>query len=452
MNDKFEAFRRYINGKHISVIGIGVSNTPVIDMLLDLGACVTARDKKTRAEKGDLADELEGKGVTCIFGDDYLKNIDDDIIFKSPGIRGDIPELAQAVGHGAVLTNEMEVFMSLCPATVFGVTGSDGKTTTTTLISKMLEAQYGRVYLGGNIGKPLLPEVMNMTEKDFAVVELSSFQLHAMSRSPHVSVITNIAPNHLDWHTGMEEYIESKRNIYRFQSPDCRLVLNYENDVTRSCGDDASSNIVYFSSKRELDGNGVCEKDGMIYSGGKPVIKTADIKIPGRHNVENYMAAIAAVEGYVDYDIIADIAKNFGGVEHRIELVRTLDGVKYYNSSIDSSPSRTTAALRSFTQKLIVIMGGYDKHIPFEPLTDPIAECAKAVILTGATAQKIYEAIKDTGVPIYNADSLETATLKAKEIAQEGDIVILSPACASFDAFPNFMVRGNKFKEIVNRL
>lgn len=448
--DKFESFKSYIKGKRISVIGVGVSNTPVIDMLLSFGACVTARDKKTREEKCDIANELDRKGVKVVFGEDYLKDIDDDIIFKSPGIRSDIPELAEAEAHGAVLTNEMEVFLSLCPATVFGVSGSDGKTTTTTLISKMLESQYGKVYLGGNIGKPLLPEVMNMTERDFAVVELSSFQLHAMSHSPHVSVITNLAPNHLDWHTGMDEYIDSKKNIYRFQTPDDRLVLNYENDVTRSCASDAPSRVVYFSSKRALDG--VCEKDGVIYSGGKPVLRTADIKIPGRHNVENYMAAIAAVEGYVDYDKIAELARTFGGVEHRIELVRTLDGVKYYNSSIDSSPSRTTAALRSFTQKLIVIMGGYDKHIPFEPLAEPIADCAKAVVLTGATADKIYDAIKDTGVPIYHSDDLEAAALKAREIAQDGDIVILSPACASFDAFPNFMVRGNKFKEIVNKL
>ena len=451
MNGKYEKFKEYINGKRVSVVGVGVSNTPVIDLLLSLGADVTARDKKPREEKWEIAKELEEKGVELVFGDDYLENIDDDIIFKSPGIRSDIPAFVQAKKRGAVLTNEMEVFMSLCPATVFGVTGSDGKTTTTTLISKMLEGGEGKVYLGGNIGKPLLPEVMNMRECDYAVVELSSFQLNAMSHSPHVAVVTNISPNHLDWHTGMDEYIESKKNIFRFQDKGCRLVLNYENEITRSFAADSRSETVFFSSKRALD-RGVCEKDGVIYSSGEAIMKTSDIKLPGRHNVENYMAAIGATKGYAKVENIVNLARTFGGVEHRIEFVRELDGVKYYNSSIDSSPSRTEAALRSFSQKLIVIMGGYDKHIPFEPLAAPVRDCAKAVVLTGATADRIREAIKDTSVPVYDAADLGSAVLTAKKIATEGDIVILSPACASFDSFPNFMVRGNTFKDIVNKL
>lgn len=451
MNSKYEEFRKNINGKRISVVGVGVSNTPVIDLLLSLGATVTARDKKPREEKAEIAKELEDKGVRVIFGENYLENIDDDIIFKSPGIRSDIPAFVKAKERGTVLTNEMEVFMALCPATVFGVTGSDGKTTTTTLISKLLDGGEGRVYLGGNIGKPLLPEVMNMRESDYAVVELSSFQLNAMSRSPHVSVVTNISPNHLDWHTGMDEYIESKKNIFRFQDKGCRLVLNYENDITRSFAGESPSETVFFSSKRALDG-GVCEKDGVIYSSGEAVMKTSDIKLPGRHNVENYMAAIAATKGYVKPERIVDLARTFGGVEHRIEFVRELDGVKYYNSSIDSSPTRTEAALRSFSQKVIVIMGGYDKNIPFEPLAGPVRDCAKAAVLTGATAGKIRDAIKDTSVPVYDAADLTDAVITAKSIAKTGDIVILSPACASFDSFPNFMVRGNTFKDIVNKL
>ena len=452
MNAKFEQFRDYIKGKKVCVIGIGVSNTPVIDMLLDLGAQVSARDKKPRAEREAFVRTLEEKGVEVVFGEEYLKNICADLIFKAPGIRSDTPELLAAKKNGAVLTNEMEVFFALCPATIFGVTGSDGKTTTTTLISKMLERQYGRVYVGGNIGKPLLPEVASMTEEDYAVVELSSFQLQAMSASPDVAVITNLSPNHLDWHTDMAEYLDAKKNIFRFQTKSERVVLNYENDATRRAAQEAPSQIIFFSSRRTLNESGVYEKDGWICENGKPILKTAEILIPGRHNVENYMAAIGAVSGYVKPEIIREIARTFGGVEHRIELVRELNGVRYYNSSIDSSPTRTEAAMRSFSQKVIVIMGGYDKHIPFAPLACVVSQCAKAVVLTGATADKIYDAIKDTGVPIRRADDLKRAVYEARSLAQEGDVVLLSPACASFDAFANFMERGNKFKEIVREL
>jgi len=451
MNERLQRFKEYIKGKRVSVIGIGVSNTPLIDLLLSYGAKLTAHDKKREEEKAELAASLKAKGVTLRFGEDYLDNIEADVIFKAPGIRPDLPQFIEAQERGAVLTNEMEVFFELCPGRIFAVTGSDGKTTTTTLIAKMLEKQYGKVYLGGNIGKPLLPDIEKITEDDYIVVELSSFQLQAMKSSPKVAVITNLTPNHLDWHTDMDEYLDAKKNILRYQNIDDRLVLNFENDATRCAADDAIADVTFFSSVNHLS-EGVCEIDGWICYDGEKVLKTDDILLPGRHNVENYMAAIAATYGYVTSAVVCEIARTFGGVEHRIELVRELNGVKYYNSSIDSSPTRTEAALRSFKQKVIVIMGGYDKQIPFEPLAEPVADCAKAVILTGATAEKIAEAIKDTGVPIHNATDLKGAVDIAYGIATEGDVIILSPACASFDAYANFMERGNKFKEIVNNL
>ncbi len=448
---KIEAFMHWISGKHVCVIGIGVSNTPVIDTLLSWGASVSAHDRKERAQKEELADALEQKGVRVVFGGHYLDDLDGDVIFKAPGIRPDIPPLVSARERGVTVTNEMEVFFHLCPAKIFAVTGSDGKTTTTTLISKMLKAQYGKVYLGGNIGKPLLPEVERMSAEDFAVVELSSFQLQAMRSSPDVAVITNLSPNHLDWHTGMDEYLDAKKNIFRFQRPDGRVVLNYENDATRSAASEAPSHVTFFSSKRVPEG-GVYLKDGWIYDGCSPIVKKEEILLPGMHNVENYMAAIGAVSGYVGAETIRTVARTFAGVEHRIELVREKDGVRYYNSSIDSSPTRTEAALRSFTQKVIVIMGGYDKHIPFAPLAPVVADCAKTVVLTGAAADKIEDAIRDTGVPICRAADLADAVMQAHAIARPGDVVILSPACASFDAFANFMERGNVFKEIVKGL
>ncbi len=443
-------------GKTVAVIGLGVSNTPLIEFLLSHGATVTARDLKPYDRLPEAVRAYALEGVTFKCGEDYLASLDEDIIFKSPGIRFDKPEIASARARGAVVTSEMELFFELCPCKIIAVTGSDGKTTTTTLISRALAMQYGedKVYLGGNIGTPLLPLVEEMTPDCFAVVELSSFQLHTMTRSPQIAVITNLSPNHLDWHRDMEEYANAKANIFLHQTPGDRLVVNGRNSYTLKMAKDAvpGTEIVYFNSPE-----GVYERDGCIYDGASPIMLTSDILIPGRHNAENYMAVIAALRGIVDVDVIVTLAGEFPGVPHRIELVRALGGVKYYNSSIDSSPSRTTAALSSFSQKLIVICGGYDKQIPFAPLADILVKKAKAVILTGATADKIEAALTAHAdfdpslLPVWRKDDFKEAVLAAKEIAMPGDTVILSPACASFDAFPNFEVRGNTFKEIVNQ-
>ncbi len=440
-------------GKTASVCGIGISNLPLIDYLIKKGVSVTARDIKSRDKISGIAESLEAKGVKLVLGENYLDGITDDIVFRSPGIRYDKKGLIEAAKSGSLITSEMELFFSLCPARIIGITGSDGKTTTTTLISKILEADGKRVFLGGNIGRPLLPLVEEMSESDFAVVELSSFQLHTMKASPSISVITNLSPNHLDYHIDMDEYADAKKNIFLHQKSGDRLVLNAKNAITYGMKNQAVSGaeVVLFQ-----DASGVCENDEYICCKNERILKISDIKIPGHHNVENYMAAIAALHGIVSNTAIETVAKNFGGVEHRCELVRELDGVKYYNSSIDSSPTRTAAALNSFTQKLIVICGGYDKNIPFGPLGNTLCQRAKKVILTGATAEKIKEAILTSenyksGNPeiIYEPD-FQNAVKSARNAATEGDVVILSPACASFDAFPNFEVRGNTFKQIVS--
>ncbi len=472
MNEKLSRFQKEIKSKTVTVVGLGISNVPVIDFLLDAGATVTGRDKKTEEALGDTAVSLKAKGVTLLLGDDYLENITEDYIFKAPGIRGDLPQLLDAVARGSVLTSEMEVFFELCPAHLFAVTGSDGKTTTTTLIYTLLsEAQKTsdkprHVYVGGNIGAPLLPRVAEMEEDDYAVLELSSFQLQAMAASPHVACVTNVTPNHLNWHTGMDEYVEAKKTVFRHQTKFDRLVLNYENDLTREMKDEALGHVTFFSSKRVLDPD-VCSADAVIYeengeivmrSAGDdtpfPILKTSDIRIMGRHNVENFMTAIAAVRGFVDCDTIVQVAKTFAGVEHREEFVCERDGVKYYNSSIDSSPTRTIAALNAFPEKLIVILGGYDKNIPFEPLCDPLAAHAKAVVLTGAAMGKLYEALHETlqnaNIPLVCEPDFYKAIDAARALARVGDTVILSPACASFDAFANFEVRGRAFKDHVN--
>ncbi len=437
-----------LKGKNAAVVGIGTSNIPLIDYLISHDVTVTARDIKSRTKLGSIASALDEKGVRLICGEKYLENINEEFIFRTPGVRYDKPELRQAVESGSVLTSEMELFFELTPAIIIGVTGSDGKTTTATLIYKMLSEVKKHVFLGGNIGYPLLPEVEKMTENDIAVVELSSFQLHTMTMSPDISVVTNVSPNHLDYHVSMDEYIEAKKNIFLHER-NRRLVLKYTDDITRAMAQETRLNteVVFFLSE-----NGIYDKDGIIYYKGNPLISISDILLPGRHNVENYMAAIGAIYDLVQQDDIKRVAQTFGGVEHRCELVCKKNGVLYYNSSIDSSPTRTAAAINSFKQKLIVICGGYDKHIPFEPLAEPLCRMAKTVVLTGATASKIKAVLDEYPEKkpvIYERSNFTEAVMTAVSSAKEGDIVLLSPACASYDAFPNFEVRGNRFKEIV---
>lgn len=447
-----EEFSEKWRGKRASVIGIGISNRPLIDFLLSAGLLVTARDKKTKDEIGEAAEELLAKGVRLVLGEKYLDGIDEDVIFRTPGMRYDHPALSAAVERGAYLTSEMQLFFELCPAHIIGITGSDGKTTTTTVVSKMLEADGKRVFVGGNIGRPLLPLVSEMTENDFAVVELSSFQLHTMTLSPHRALITNISENHLDYHKGMEEYVFAKLNILRGE--DCSLaVLNAANKYTPLAIESTRAGIITFSCYTDAD---IYERAGAIYKGEEKILDISDIKIPGKHNVENYMAAIALLDGLVSKESIVKVAREFGGVDHRCSLVRVLDGVTYYNSSIDSSPARTVACLSAFDKRVIAICGGYDKNLDYAPLAPTLAEKAKAVIITGATAEKIKKALTeyqaDEKPPIYEAENIKEAVRIASEISTHGDKVVLTPASASFDAFKNFEERGRYYCDCVNSL
>lgn len=454
-------FFEQIKGKKIAMCGIGVSNTPLILDFLNKGAKVYACDRRNREMIGEIANELEAAGAELCLGEGYLDDLEVDIIFRTPGMSFNLPELEAARKKGIAVTSEMEVFFDLCPATLFAITGSDGKTTTTTLIAKMLEAEGKRVFVGGNIGKPLLPEIENITADDFVVVELSSFQLISMRKSPDVAVVTNLAPNHLDVHKDMEEYIDAKKNIILHQNAFSRTVLNRDNEITEGFKKYVRGQSLSFSMTEPLKNGAWLEADGtihMTYRGlDAPIMHRDDIAILGDHNVENYLAAIAAVWGFAGMDSIKKVAKEFMGVEHRIEFVREVKGVKYYNDSIASSPTRTIAGLKAFNQKVHLIAGGYDKHIPYDPLVPYILEKVEKLYLCGATADKIEKAVRENenynGVPeIIRCESITAAVLKANEIAKPGDIVTLSPASASFDAYPNFVARGNHFKELVNKL
>ncbi len=450
MQSAFETYFTSIKDKKVAVLGLGVSNRPLVRLLLEFGCDVVGCDRTEREKLDGEVLELEMLGCRLSVGEHYLEGVEADLLFRTPGMHPGNPAIEALRQRGAEVTSEMEIFFEVCPCSIIAVTGSDGKTTTTTLISEMLKAEGKTVWLGGNIGTPLLPLVRQMKKTDLAVVELSSFQLMDMRRSPHVAVITNLAPNHLDVHKDMAEYVQAKTNIFRFQTEDDILVLNGDNELTNQLSGKGETR--YFSRQGKAD---VYVTEGIIYRETEPVLHTADILLPGVHNIENYMTAIAAVQGMVSDDTIRQVAANFGGVEHRIELVRIKDGVRYYNDSIASSPSRTIAGLRSFPGKVLLIAGGYDKHIPYDVLGPEICQHVKKLYLNGATAGQIREAVEKCEgekPEIVDCGDFTTAVMAASRDAQNGDVVLMSPASAAFDQFKNFMVRGEYFKKIIKEL
>jgi UDP-N-acetylmuramoylalanine--D-glutamate ligase len=446
----------FYKNKKIAFIGTGISNNSMIRHCIKQGNDVTILDKN-----GNLPEEF--KDVKHIFGEKYLDNLKDfEVVVRSPGVYFNNPKLIEARKNGVILTSETETFFNLCFCRTIGITGSDGKTTTTNLITEMLKAEEnnGNIYMGGNCGKELFPLLDKIEPEDFAVVELSSFQLLSMRKSPDIAVVTNVAPNHLDVHGTMDEYISSKRNIFLHQNEYSITVLNAENEITNNFTQDVRGIARHFSSKNPVFNGTFLAKNGDIcynnFGETKVIMNKSQIKLPGIHNIENYLAAISAVYGLISVENIVKIAENFGGVEHRIEFVRELDGVRWYNDSIATSPTRVLAGLNAFTSKLIVIAGGYDKKIPFEPMAETVNDKVKHLILLGATADKIENTVKNAKnynkIIIHRVENLEQAVLKAKEISEKGDIVTLSPACAAFDMFKNFEKRGEYFKELVNNL
>ena len=459
-----QQLQELIQGKKVAFIGAGVSHKRCIEQFVELGAQVTLCDqKKSLDDFGDYADTLRRLKVNLSLGEHYTDGFaGQDIIMRTPGYEYYKPALQAALKAGAMVTSEVELFFEFCPCEIVAVTGSDGKTTTTTLIAKMFEAAGRKVFLGGNIGAALLPQLPDVTPADIAVVELSSFQLISMRKSPKVAVVTNVTPNHLDHHKDMQEYIDSKKNIILHQNAFSKAVLNLDNEITNGFSDSVRGQLAKFSVKENvsngafLDGDTICYND---YGKITRIMNIHDIKIPGMHNVENYLAAISAVWGLVDAETMVAVAKTFVGVAHRAEFVREVDGVKYYNDSIASSPTRTAlGTLSLYKQKICIIAGGYDKHIPYEPLGPVINDKVKLLILLGDTAPKIEKAVKEASnydadeIEIVNVTNMEEAVAVARERSTKGDIVSLSPASASFGLYKNFEERGNHFKSIVNAL
>lgn len=459
MNKNFNEFKKFISGKKTAVVGMGISNRPLIHFLVSLGAKVTGFDKKEKEKLGaDVVDEFEKIGVNLELGENYLDNLTGfDVVFKTPSMRIDSEALVNAKKDGAYITSEMEEFIKYCPAKIFGVTGSDGKTTTTTLIYNMLKTEGYTTWVGGNIGMPLFSKIEEIKPSDKVVLELSSFQLMTIDVSPEVAVVTNLSPNHLDIHKDMNEYIEAKKNIFKFQNGNDTLILNADNDITRSMVKEAKGKVFTFSRKEKIN-DGAYYENNKLYLFNKEICDKDEIVIKGMDNVENYMTAFCAVSDDVSIESMRKVAKTFSGVEHRREFVRELDGVKYYNDAIATSPTRALSGLNAYGKPVVLIAGGYDKHIPFEPLAEKGYDKIKVLVLVGDTKYKIKEVFdkfeKQKGIktPMIIAETFEEAVNEARKAAQKGDIVTLSPACASFDMFPNFEEKGNKFKELVRSL
>ena len=462
--------------KNIILLGFGVSNIPVAREFVraGLGKSVTVRDMKSFDDLGDAARELADAGVRFECGIEPTKNFTCDtsraVIFRSPGIRPDAGDLTPAIKSGAILTSEVEFFCEHTPARIIAITGSDGKTTTSTLTSLILKEGYkgGKVYLGGNIGTPLFPLLDEIGENDVCVLELSSFQLMTMDSRATNAAITNITPNHLNWHIDMNEYAEAKYKVCGKNT--ARLVLNATDGYCRTLASNTDTPKILFSAYRDsyaaLDAcgaKGIFLRDGeIILSDGvneEVLLLASDIKIPGVHNIENYMTATALTYGIAEKDAVVRVAKTFGGVAHRLELVREKNGVKYYNSSIDSSPTRTIAALSTFSNKPTLIVGGRGKKTPYIELAHELYIRAGAVIVTGETADEVSEALEtaksdhpDSKLRIFREEDFEACVKLAESITPSGSAVLLSPAATSFDKFKNFAERGEVFKTIVKNL
>ena len=462
-NKKLEEFNKFLNNRKVAVIGLGVSNLPLLDYLHDKKAKVTVFDQRTIDEIAkETMDKITEYAFEFSLGQFYLDKLKGfELIFRSPSCLPTVPELVEAEKNGAIVTTEVELVLKMTPSKVIGVTGSDGKTTTTTLIHRILEHAGYNCFLGGNIGTPLFTQIENMRPEDIVVLELSSFQLMGMEISPDISVITNISPNHLNVHKDYEEYIEAKKNIFKFQNEDGILVINYDNEITKPLKGDAKGKVVYFSSKTKLEDGFIVDGDIIKESEAgirKHILNIKDIKLRGVHNFENICTALAATKTLVDSDVAYEAIKDFQGVEHRLELIREIDGVKWYNDSVSSSPTRTIAGLNSYNEEIVLIAGGYDKNLDYTPIAKPIVEKVKTLILLGQTSGKIYEAVKkelerqNKNLNIYMCESLEETVRKAKKYAKPGQIVLFSPASASFDMFKNFADRGEQFKNLVNKI
>ena len=467
--NKLDDFKNNIKSKRVAIIGAGISNVPAIIYLEKLGAKVCVLDKNVNLIKDKQ--ELANLKIDLSLGEEYLSVLEKenfDYVLRSPGVKPFLKELETAKNNGAIITSEMELFINLCPCKIIAITGSDGKTTTTTLVSKILEDAGKKVWLGGNIGTPLFTKLEEINESDVAVLELSSFQLMTLNDRINVAGVTNISPNHLDYHRSYDEYIDAKANIFKNQTSDDILVLNADDKISMkrylTKTKLPKENVRMFSLKTKVENGTYVNNENIVmnFNGKEEVVTNINnVKLVGMHNVANICMAATMCKGIATAENVKHVAENFTGVKHRMEHVNTIDGVKYYNDSIASSPTRTIAGLIAFNKKVILIAGGYDKNIPYDVIGPHIVDKVKSLLLLGKTAPKIKESVlaelakrklPEDYIEICDFDNLEDAVKYAKKIAKEGDNVVMSPASASFDLYKNFEERGEHFRSIVNVL
>ena len=441
-------------GSRNIICGLARSNEALISYLDKRGAEMFVSDKR-KSEK-EITDVLTAKGIKnakIIKDGDFPKA---DHIFRTPAIRPDAPEILSATENGAKLTSEVELFFLVAKGKIFGITGSDGKTTTTTLVYEMLKRKLGenRAFIGGNIGIPLISFADNLTDESITVCELSSFQLMTLKRSPFRAAITNITENHLDYHRGMREYIDAKCNI--FKGKDCKTLVIEQNALSYVADNLIDTGCETISFGVDGSKSDIFLDNGMITMRDDRVLDTSNITVRGDHNTKNFMTAIGMTQGIADKETFEAVARDFKGVAHRTEFIRIKDGISFYNSSIDSTPSRTIMTLRSLEcDDLTVILGGYDKNLDFSELSRYIAQKRIKTVLIGENSAKIKDSLKANSADvdlIYRSSDISGAVEVAITVTKPGGCVILSPASASFDMFKDYECRGNVFKNIIKSL
>ncbi|MGN0333368.1 MAG: UDP-N-acetylmuramoyl-L-alanine--D-glutamate ligase [Lachnospiraceae bacterium] len=448
-----------VTGKKVLVFGSGISGIGAVKLLEEQGAEVILYDGNEKIEKDSIKEKLEKNSKAEIiigeFPDGLLEELD--IVILSPGVPTDLPVVNAMREKGILITGEVELAYSFGKGDVLAITGTNGKTTTTTLLGEIMKAYQEEVFVVGNIGNPYTVAAGRMTDKSVAVAEMSSFQLETiLTFRPKVSAILNFTPDHLNRHHTMEAYVEAKKNIAKNQTAEDFCILNYEDERTRKFGENVKANVLYFSSAHKVERGIYLEDGNIVYSNPEKVVvcNVNELRLLGVHNYENYMAAIAMAAVYgVPMDLIRKVIKEFKGVEHRIEYVTEKNGVAYYNDSKGTNPDAAIKGIQAMNRPTVLIGGGYDKDSSYIEWIRAFDGKVKKLVLLGQTKEKIAKDAEKCGFYDYVlVDTFEEAVLLAAKTAKEGDAVLLSPACASWGMFPNYEVRGEKFKEIVNSL
>jgi UDP-N-acetylmuramoylalanine--D-glutamate ligase len=450
--------------QHFVVLGLARQGLAVTRWLMEQGAHVTVSDAKPEAELQDPIGALRDLDVKFALGGHPWSLLDEcDVLCLSGGVPIDLPIVLEAQRRGIPLTNDAQLFVERCPAPSVGITGSAGKTTTTALTGEIFKAAHHTTWVGGNIGNPLISDLAEIVPTDRVVLELSSFQLDVMTTSPHVAAVLNITPNHLDRHPSMEAYIEAKRHILDFQSFDDIAVLGYDNEITRALSGRANGYVRFFSRKKMVGRGAFVKGDRImvVHNREEEVCRLADIPLRGDHNVLNVLAACAMTAALgVDVEPMAQAIRAFKGVAHRLQLVRDVNGVKYYDDSIATAPERLMAGLQAFHEPIVLLAGGRDKHLPWEDAARMIVERVRELIVFGEMAELVRGAVEAqlsrSGERqlerVHQVATLDEAVTTAARVARSGEVVLLSPGGTSFDAFKDFAERGDKFQELVRQL